>query len=253
MFYTTKGLILRETQYKDNDKLLDVLTGDMGRITVKARGVRRKNSRLRSGCQLLCYSELTLFEKNGFYTVNEAEPLEMFMGLRTDIELLSLGSYFAQLLSCISDQDQASPELLSLGLNSLYALDKLKKPQALVKAAFELRLMALAGYYPELSGCGVCGEGRDAVFLLSGGKPALRGLSEEYAAGGRRRAQPGGAGRHGAYSPLSCQTAVFVHPAGQAAEGAGGGNGTLSHLPAGPELLCPEFLQTIVYHIMRNE
>ena len=40
MFYTTKGLILRETQYKDNDKLLDVLTGDMGRITVKARGVR---------------------------------------------------------------------------------------------------------------------------------------------------------------------------------------------------------------------
>ena len=30
MFYTTKGLILRETQYKDNDKLLDVLTGDMG-------------------------------------------------------------------------------------------------------------------------------------------------------------------------------------------------------------------------------
>ena len=80
MFYTTKGLILRNTQYKDNDKLLEVLTGTMGRITVKARGVRRKNSPLRSGCQLLCYSELTLFEKNGFYTVNEAEPLEMFMG-----------------------------------------------------------------------------------------------------------------------------------------------------------------------------
>lgn len=169
MFYTTKGLILRETQYKDNDKLLDVLTGDMGRITVKARGVRRKNSRLRSGCQLLCYSELTLFEKNGFYTVNEAEPLEMFMGLRTDIELLSLGSYFAQLLSCISDQDQASPELLSLGLNSLYALDKLKKPQPLVKAAFELRLMALAGYYPELSGCGGCGEEGTRFFCFQEG------------------------------------------------------------------------------------
>lgn len=59
-----KGSVLRETQYKDNDKLLDVLTGDMGTVTVKARGVRRKNSRLRSGCQLLCYSELTLFEKN---------------------------------------------------------------------------------------------------------------------------------------------------------------------------------------------
>lgn len=169
MFYTTKGLILRETQYKESDKLLDVLTGDMGRITVKARGVRRKNSPLRSGCQLLCYSELTLFEKNGFYTVNEAEPLEMFMGLRQDIELLSLGSYFAQLLSCISDQDQVSPELLSLGLNSLYALDQLKKPQPLVKAAFELRLMALAGYYPELSGCAVCGEENTRFFCFQEG------------------------------------------------------------------------------------
>ena len=164
MFYTTKGLILRETQYKDNDKLLDVLTGDMGRITVKARGVRRKNSPLRSGCQLLCYSELTLFEKNGFYTVNEAEPLEM-----TDIELLALGSYFAQLLSCVSDQDQVSPELLSLGLNSLYALDKLKKSQVLVKAAFELRLMALAGYYPELSGCAACGEEGTRFFCFQEG------------------------------------------------------------------------------------
>ena len=141
----------------------------MGRITVKARGVRRKNSPLRSGCQLLCYSELTLFEKNGFYTVNEAEPLEMFMGLRTDIELLALGSYFAQLLSCVSDQDQVSPELLSLGLNSLYALDKLKKSQVLVKAAFELRLMALAGYYPELSGCAACGEEGTRFFCFQEG------------------------------------------------------------------------------------
>ena len=169
MFYTTKGLILRETQYKDNDKLLDVLTGDMGRITVKARGVRRKNSPLRSGCQLLCYSELTLFEKNGFYTVNEAEPLEMFMGLRTDIELLALGSYFAQLLSCVSDQDRVSPELLSLGLNSLYALDQLKKQQVLVKAVFELRLMALAGYDPELSGCAACGEEGSRFFCFQEG------------------------------------------------------------------------------------
>lgn len=158
MFYTTKALILRETQYKDNDKLLSVLTEELGLITAKARGVKRKNSTLRSGCQLLCYSELTLFEKNGYYTVNEAEPLNMFMGLRTDIELLSLGSYFAQLLETVAAQDQVDPELLSLGLNSLYALDKLSKSQLLVKAAFELRLLALSGYPPNLDGCASCGD-----------------------------------------------------------------------------------------------
>lgn len=158
MFYTTKGLVLRETRYKDNDKILSVLTEELGLLTVKARGVMRKNSRLKSGCQLLSYSEFTLFEKNGFYTVNESEPIQMFIGLRQDIELLSLGSYFAQLLETVSTEDQVNPELLSLGLNSLYALEKLKKPQALVKAVFELRLLSLAGYHPEISGCGVCGS-----------------------------------------------------------------------------------------------
>lgn len=169
MFYTTKGLILRETQYKDNDKLLNVLTEDMGVLTVKARGVKRKNSPLRSGCQLLGYSEFTLYEKNGFYTVNEAEPLNLFMGLRSDIELLSLGSYFAQVLESVAAEDQNNPELLSLGLNCLYALDQKKKSQAQVKAVFELRVLMLAGFTPELGGCSVCLAPEARMFYFSEG------------------------------------------------------------------------------------
>lgn len=169
MFYTTKALVLRETQYKDNDKILSVLSEELGLLTVKARGVKQKNSRLRSGCQLLCYSELTLFEKNGYYTVNEAEPIQMFMGLRQDIELLSLGSYFAQLLETVSAVDRVNPELLRLGLNALYALDKLKKPQTQVKAVFELRLLSLSGFHPEVNGCAVCGETGAHTFYYEAG------------------------------------------------------------------------------------
>lgn len=169
MFYTTKGLVLRETEYKDNDKLLSVLTEELGLITAKARGVKRKNSKIKSGCQLLTHSEFTLFEKNGYYTVNEAEPLHMFMGLRSDLELLSLGAYFAQLLETVSPEGQPGGELLSLGLNSLYALSELKKPQALVKAAFELRLLCLSGLGPMLEGCAGCGEPSARYFLLQEG------------------------------------------------------------------------------------
>ncbi len=157
MFYTTKGLVLRETQYKDNDKLLSLLTEELGLITAKARGVKRKNSPLRGGCQLLTYSEFTLYERGGYYTVNEAEPVNLFSRLRTDIELLSLGSYFAQVLETVSTAGQPDQELLPLGLNSLYALDVLKKPQEMVKAVFELRLMCLSGFTPMLEGCSCCG------------------------------------------------------------------------------------------------
>ena len=60
-------------------------------------------------------------------------------------------------------------ELLSLLLNALYALGRLKKPQLLVKGAFELRLAALAGFEPDLSGCVTCGRAEPDRFLVRQG------------------------------------------------------------------------------------
>lgn len=157
-YITTLGLVLREVKIKENDSLLTVLTRDHGKLTLKARGVRSKSSKIRSACQLFTYSEFTIFEYKGYYTINEAESLEQFSGLRQDLELISLASYFSQLAETLSDEDSPSPQLLQLTLNSLYALASLKKPQALVKAAFELRLMCIAGYEPSLEGCAGCGD-----------------------------------------------------------------------------------------------
>lgn len=170
MHLNTEGIVLRGVEYNDADKLLDVLTKDRGLLTVKARGVRRSSSTLKSACQLLAYSEFTLFEYKDRFTVNEAQPIEQFRELREDIELLALGSYFAQAASVTAQEDAPNPRLLSLLLNALYALARLKKPQRLVKAAFELRLACLAGFAPELTGCSVCGNPEPDRFLLTEGE-----------------------------------------------------------------------------------
>ena len=78
MYIKTDGIVLKETEYKDNDKLLTVLTRDLGRITVKARGVKSGKSGSKAACQLLAYSEFTLFEQQGRYTVREAVSKELF-------------------------------------------------------------------------------------------------------------------------------------------------------------------------------
>ena len=57
----TAGLVLRETVTRETDKILTVLTPDRGKISLIARGARRKNSRLAAACQLLAYSELTIY------------------------------------------------------------------------------------------------------------------------------------------------------------------------------------------------
>ena len=170
MHLKTPALVLRVTDYKDHDALLTLLSPNHGKLTVKARGLRRKNSPLVAPCQLLAYGEFTLFEYRGQYTVNEAHSIELFTSLRRDLGKLSLGTYFAQVSELISQEDLPNPELLSLLLNCLYGLSRLQLPERKVKAVFELRAACLAGYTPDLFGCHVCGNQDPDRFDLSQGQ-----------------------------------------------------------------------------------
>lgn len=169
MHFKTEGLVLRETEYKDHDKLLTVLTRDRGKMTLRARGVKQKGSRLKSGCQLLAFSEFTVFENRGFCTINEAVPKEMFIPLRSDLERMALASYFAQVTETLAQENDPDADLLSLCLNSVYALTYLEKSPAMVKAVFEFRAACQAGYMPQLSGCAACGADEPDRFCVSAG------------------------------------------------------------------------------------
>lgn len=171
MYITTTGLVLRETEYRETSKILTVFTAETGKITVSVKGARRRGSKLAAAAQLLAYSEMTLFSGGGRWTLTEARSLEQFRGLRDDVALLALGSYFAELMETLAPEEQAEPEMLALGLNALYVLASGKKQPTLVKAAFELRLMELAGLAPLTDGCAVCGREspESPVLSLRGG------------------------------------------------------------------------------------
>ena len=170
MYLNTKGLVVRVTAYNDTDALLSVLTPNHGKLTVKARGLRRKNSPLIAPCQLLAYADFTLFEYRSLYTINEAHSIELFSSLRKDLQKLALGSYFAQAAETMSQEDLPNPELLSLVLNCLYGLAKLDMPETMIKAVFELRSACLAGYAPDLYGCYSCGCDTPDRFDISEGR-----------------------------------------------------------------------------------
>ena len=158
MFRTENALILREVRFKESDRILTALTADAGKLTLAAHGALSKKSRIAAATQQLTYAELTLFEKNGRYSVREGVTKEAFQGLRTDLERLALGSYFAECLEQYAGEEQPEPELMRLGLNCLYALSEgLYSPEK-IKAAFELRLMSIAGYAPREEACAVCGR-----------------------------------------------------------------------------------------------
>ena len=191
MYLTIQGIVLRVTDYNDRDALLTVLSRSHGKLTIKARGLRRKNSPLIAPCQLLAYGEFVLFEYRGQYTINEAHSIELFQNLRRDLIKLSLGTYFAQATELISQEDIPNPELQSLLLNCLYALSKLHFPESQVKAAFELRAACIAGYTPDLFGCHNCGSQTPDRFDLSAGQLECHTCRNTASSGIRMPVTPG--------------------------------------------------------------
>ena len=158
MYKTLHGLVLREVKYKESSKILTILTEEEGKITAEARGALRKGSKCSAASQVLTWSDLTFFENRGRYTLTEGSVLEDFAALRADLGDYALGCYMAELLEAVSDEDSHSTALLHLGLNALFALSRQLYPAKHIKAVFELRLMCLAGFAPQLDRCTDCGS-----------------------------------------------------------------------------------------------
>lgn len=163
-----RGIVLRETETKETDKILTVLTAEQGKLPVIVRGARRKRSPYAASAQPLVYAEWTLYHRGAWYYANDAETLQLFDGLRRDLDALALGFYFAELTEAVTEEEVPATELLRHLLNGLYALSELKKPPELVKAAFEWKLLSLSGYEPLADGCAICGlePPREPVFDL---------------------------------------------------------------------------------------
>jgi hypothetical protein len=140
------GLVARAVEYKESDLILTVLTAEEGRVTVSARGARKHGSPHAAASQVLCCSRMVLSEYRERYTLKEAEVLEAFSALREDLTSLALACYLADLAQTLSPEG----DTFHLTVSALAALCKKNRPDALVKAAFEMRALCDAGLDPAL-------------------------------------------------------------------------------------------------------
>lgn len=166
MTLSISGLILKETKHKESDRALTLLT-DNGLIRAYAKAAENIKSKKFAATALFCYSDFLLYDSHDLYLVDEASVREVFFELRSDIEKLSLAQYFSELLITVTPESADTSDILKLALNTFYLLCHSEKPCALIKAVFELRLMSLIGFLPNLVGCEQCGkfESDEAMFF----------------------------------------------------------------------------------------
>ena len=173
-FITVKGLIVKETDFNEADKMLTIMTDSCGLIRAKASGIKSLKRKELSGAKPFLYSEFTLAQKGEYYSLREANILHSFLEIKNDLIHLALGFYILDILNNIGMENQPNPSLLRLTLNTLFALNQKKKSPQLIKAAYEMKISDIEGFTPHTFECMECGdELEDAPFcyfnILDGG------------------------------------------------------------------------------------
>ncbi|HEX2926915.1 MAG TPA: DNA repair protein RecO [Ruminiclostridium sp.] len=156
-----KGIVIKEVNTGEADKIITVLTAEEGKISVAAKNSRRAKSSLSAGAQLFAYSEYMLFKGKELYNMSSCEVIESNYEIRNDIVKLTYCSHILELIQDNAQEGEPSGEVLQLLLNTLYVISKTERPLNLVTRVFELRLMSLLGYEPHVISCVNCGKAQD--------------------------------------------------------------------------------------------
>ena len=163
----TKGIIIAENFVNDYDKMLVMLTPNLGKISCSAKGARKTKSPLLAATQFLCFGEYILYKNptNDVYSINSCDIIEVFYNIRIDLEKLEKVSEVTKIIQKVTTENEDNYKILQLYLNTLYVISEKDKNMDLVISTFKMRLLAILGLAPNIIECVECGKKEDLNFF----------------------------------------------------------------------------------------
>ena len=147
-FVIVRGIVLKHAPAGDYDWVATIFTAEKGKITAFARSARKPSSKLSGLVEPFCFGTFNLFAGKNSYTIVEADIENYFEGFRGDLEGACYGTFFLELCSFYTRENNEDKDLLNLLYFSLKALLKDSIPDRLVRCVFELRALLIEGEYP---------------------------------------------------------------------------------------------------------
>ena len=154
----TLGIVLRHADYGEYDRMVTLLSPEMGRVDAIARGCRRPKSQLVSAVELFTSGEFVLYRSRDRYSIEQCQVRESFYDLRSDYDKLLHGVYWLKLLETAVVPDEPAPDLFMLTLRALTFLNHSELPPEMLTMAFEMHFMNLIGLAPRADACVRCGR-----------------------------------------------------------------------------------------------
>lgn len=160
--YRTEGIVLRRHDLGETDRILTLYTRDRGKIRAVAKGVRKPSNKKAGHVELFVRADMLLAEGRTLDVLTQVEMLDAYTPLRHDLMRASYAAHIVELVdSFTEDADESRPiyGLLRDGLTWIALTDDLQRTARF----FELRMLDLGGYRPELFRCVVCERAIEAV------------------------------------------------------------------------------------------
>lgn len=148
--YKTEGIVLKRRNVGEADRILTILSRDLGKITVKAPGVRHIFSRRSPHIELLNLVHLTLYKGSGSFVpvVTEAQTSEDFPFIKSDLRKVSYAYYICELVNGLCAHNQENRDVFFHLKSTLFELSEAQKEELLIRKFEETLLMEL-GFWSE--------------------------------------------------------------------------------------------------------
>ncbi len=170
--YKTYGIVLRSYSMRESDRLVTVLTEDLGKVKIAVRGARKIKSRLGGHLQILNHALLLVSSSRTLDVVSGAEAKESFGFIKQNLPLLARSLYLMELTDAIIPEAVPQPSSYYCLLAALRLMNNQNEPN-LITAYYELKVLQDNGYMPELYRCMKCGieivQGRHSFSASQGG------------------------------------------------------------------------------------
>ncbi|NJN17936.1 MAG: DNA repair protein RecO [Oscillochloris sp.] len=157
--YRSEAVILRRSDFAEADRLV-VLATPAGKQRVIAKGVRKTTSRLAGHIELFTHASMLLAIGRNLDIITQSHAIARFSTLRADLSRLSGAYYIAELYDRFTEEGDENEPLFRLLVQTYHVLDRTGNADLALRA-FELQLLHIAGYRPNLHNCIVCQEQLD--------------------------------------------------------------------------------------------
>ena len=172
----TAAVVLDVIDHGESDKIVTFYCAESGRLSGIAKGAKRSKKRFMNKLEIFSWLEIFYDEKRkgSLVRIDEAELVDSFVTLRQNYDRYVPAALICELMVCWTRENNPDEDLFPLLVWALHNLD-IGLPPPDIAIFFHIKLFALMGYQPHLTGCTKCGcfDASGAPFTFSLGRNGL--------------------------------------------------------------------------------